>query len=245
MSDPYVVLGVARTSSDEEIKSAYRELAKKYHPDNVAKSENPTVAEVFEEKMKEINSAYDTIVTDRKNGTDSTGGTGGGGSTGSTGGNYSSAYSQGASNTGGAGSPFGNMGGSGTGYSQPKTDFADVRQMINGKRYNEAEQLLDGVPVMRRNAEWYFLRGAVLYHRGWIEQAYEHLSQAVQLDPSNAEYRSAFNVAQQQRSGAKRGGYRYDTDSNDKGCDPFSICCGLLCADSCCECCGGDLISCC
>ena len=53
--DPYVVLGVDRNASQEEIKKAYRTLAKKYHPD--ANPNNPEAAE----KMKEINAAYDQI----------------------------------------------------------------------------------------------------------------------------------------------------------------------------------------
>jgi tetratricopeptide (TPR) repeat protein len=58
MANPYTVLGIEPGATDEEVKKAYRELAKKYHPDNYADS---PLADLAEEKMKEINEAYDTI----------------------------------------------------------------------------------------------------------------------------------------------------------------------------------------
>ena len=65
MSDPYQVLGVSPSASDEEIKRAYRELVKKYHPDNY--NDNP-LADLAEAKMKEINEAYDMVVKMRTQG---------------------------------------------------------------------------------------------------------------------------------------------------------------------------------
>lgn len=80
MNDPYKVLGVSRDATDDEIKAAYRELAKKYHPDNYA--DNP-LADLVEEKMKEINEAYDTIRKERA----------AGGSSSGAGGSYGGSYS--------------------------------------------------------------------------------------------------------------------------------------------------------
>ena len=65
MKDPYAVLGVAQNASLDEVKSAYRALVKKYHPDNYV---NNPLADLAEEKMKEINEAYDTIVKQRTSG---------------------------------------------------------------------------------------------------------------------------------------------------------------------------------
>ena len=58
MMDPYQVLGVSRSASDEEIKKAYRSLSRKYHPD--ANVNNPNKAQA-EEKFKEVQQAYDQL----------------------------------------------------------------------------------------------------------------------------------------------------------------------------------------
>ena len=65
MRDPYEVLGVSKNATDDEIKNAYRELARKYHPDNY--TDNP-LSDLAADKMKEINEAYDAIVNMRRNG---------------------------------------------------------------------------------------------------------------------------------------------------------------------------------
>lgn len=65
MNDPYAVLGVSPSAGEEEIKRAYRELVKKYHPDRYV--DNP-LADLAEAKMKEINEAYDAIIRMRTQG---------------------------------------------------------------------------------------------------------------------------------------------------------------------------------
>lgn len=76
MTDPYKVLGVSRNATDEEIKKAYRELARKYHPDNYV---NNPLSDLVEEKMKEINEAYDQIQKERSETRYSGGSSGNGG----------------------------------------------------------------------------------------------------------------------------------------------------------------------
>ena len=61
--DPYEVLGVRQGASEEEIKAAYKELVKKYHPD---KYQNNPLSDLAEEKLQEVNEAYDMLM--EKNG---------------------------------------------------------------------------------------------------------------------------------------------------------------------------------
>ena len=116
MNDPYSVLGVKPDASDEEIKKAYRELARKYHPDNY---QNNPLADLAEEKMKAINEAYDAITKQRA-------GRGSGG--------YQSAYQQQGSyqrqsqSSGGA------------------SVYARARQAINLGDLGQAERLLQSAP---------------------------------------------------------------------------------------------------
>lgn len=208
MGDPYQVLGVSPSATDEQIKDAYRKLAKKYHPDQYAES---PLKDLADEKMKEINEAYDTITAQRKN----------------------AGAGQGAAYGG-----YYNVGG------RPNSGFQDVRSLIMSGRVADAEQILNGVPAERRNAEWYFLKGSVLYRRGWLEEAKDHFSRACQMDPGNAEYSAALNQAMQQGSGMY-GGYYAGGGMHHNDCNTCDLCSSLMIADCCCECMGGDLIPCC
>ncbi len=202
MKDPYSVLGVSKNATDEQIKTAYRELARKYHPDSYA--DNP-LSDLAKEKMQEINEAYDQIMNSRKH-----------------------------------------KSGSNNDYSSANSNFADVRSLIMGGRIEEAQELLDGVPPEKRDAEWYYLNGTVLYKRGWFENAYTSFATACRMDPANPEYRTAFQQMQNRRGGF--GGtnpYRSSSNMGGDGCSGCDVCSSLICADCCCECMGGDLIRCC
>ena len=63
--NPYDVLGVSPNASDEEIKRAYRELSRKYHPDSYM---NNPLADLAEEKFKQVQEAYNEIMKDRARG---------------------------------------------------------------------------------------------------------------------------------------------------------------------------------
>lgn len=228
MTDPYQVLGVSPNATDDQIKNAYRELARKYHPDNYA---NNPLADLAQEKMKEINEAYDQIQRQRKQ----------------------QSSQQGYSRQGYAGQPgynrqsYGSQGYGRQSYGgQSYSQFSDIRQLLNANRISDAEELLEGIPQPRRDAEWYYLRGRVFYVRGWLDQAYNHYARATQMNPSNAEYQNALNQLMWQRNtGRPANGYGDYRNVQYGGCSGCDICQGLICADCCCECMGGDLISCC
>lgn len=210
MSDPYSILGVSPSATDEEVKATYRELAKKYHPDRYV---NSPIADLAGEKMKEINEAYDQIVSERKQ-------------------RKSGGYSGYSGGSGYGGAAYGGNPGYGG-----STEYNDVRRMIAANRLADAEQILDGVPFDRRSAEWYYLKGTVLYRRGWLDEAFNNFTRACQIDPNNVEYRSAYNQAATQRSGMF-GGYNPNVQQYG-GCGGNDLCTTLCLADLCCNCMGG------
>ena len=157
MQDPYRVLGVSPNASEDEIKKAYRELARKYHPD----VNNGSAA--AEAKFKEVNEAYSTIMKMRREGTSGSSqshqGYGGYG-------NSSYGNSNPYGNYGGYGNygNYGNYGGYGGyggrsqgGYTQSSPRMQAVRNYIQARHFQEALHLLE--EMNERTAEWYFLAG--------------------------------------------------------------------------------------
>ncbi len=204
MNNPFEILGVSQNATDEQIREAYRFLARKYGEELEAQPDS----QFIKNKMSELDRAYDEIIMSRN------------------GGNRNSSY-------GSADSKF-------YGSYNSTADFSDIRSKIRAGRLDDAQMLLDGVPESSRTAEWYYLKGNIQQRKGWLEEAYGNFAAACRLDPDNREYKAAFDGMQNSRSG----GYR--TVQNEKRGTSFcDVCTGLLCADCCCECMGGDLISCC
>ena len=204
MNDPYQILGVSENASDEEIKKAYRELARKYHPDNY--HDNP-LADLAQEKMKEINAAYEQITKERASGKR---GSGAGGS------------SYGASGYGGYGGyqSYGGYGGSQS-YSGQSSVLQQARIAINTGNISRAEALLAN--YSDHNAEWNFLKGVVCYRRGWMDEALRYYRTAVQMDPGNAEYRQALDYMEGTDDTAYRPGGSFGTLCSGNPC--LSMCC--------------------
>ena len=199
MNDPYQILGVPETATDEEVKRAYRELARKYHPDNY--HDNP-LADLAQEKMKEINAAYEEIAKMRSGGR--SGGTSGG-------------YGNYRGSTGGYQQQYSSQSSSGSSVLQ------QVRIAINTGNISRAEALLAN--YSDHNAEWNFLRGAVCYRRGWMDEAKRYYQTACQMDPRNAEYRQALEFMERGTQSA------YRPDNGQFGTE---MCGGNPCLPLCC-----------
>lgn len=154
--DPYRILGVAPKATDDEIKKAYRNLSRKYHPD--ANINNPNKDQA-EEKFKEVQQAYQTIMKSRELGGSYTNNT------------YESrGYSGGRSNSG----------------SEDSARLQAVCIFLNARQYKQALDVLNLIQV--KTADWYYYAAiASMGLRNNIE-ALTFARQAAAMDPGNQEY---------------------------------------------------------
>lgn len=210
IQDPYSVLGVSQSASNDDIKKAYRELSRKYHPDSYV---NNPLSDLAEEKFKEVQEAYQQIMNERESGYSSS-------SSGSysNGGSYDYGYSQGNAASG---------------------DMVKVYNLLNSGRYRDALNILSG--INNRNAQWYYYSAVANMGMGNNYVGLDHARQATSMDPGNQEYRAFLNRIQNTSMQYNNMGRQYGRGGNDDVCD---TCMKLWCADTMCECMGGDCIPC-
>ncbi len=175
--DPYEILGLKRGASDDEIKKAYKEKAKKYHPDL-----NNNSAEAAE-MMKKVNDAYDTLINHKNTSS------------------YSSSSYQRKSQSYGSEDPFGwyTSYGQGFYYGFDENDFnrrygdgpsiARARALYNAREFSRCLSELQRIPSSGRNAEWYFISSLAKRSTGRNKEAIEDITRACEMDPSNSQYR--------------------------------------------------------
>ncbi|MCM1128192.1 MAG: DnaJ domain-containing protein [Lachnospiraceae bacterium] len=240
MRDPYEVLGITRSASEEEIKKAYKALSRKYHPD--ANINNPRKDEA-EEKFKEIQQAYQQIMKERTEGY-----------------NYRSqgSYRQTSQNSGGFGGfgdfgDFGSFGGfggfgsawggsQGTGYEEDNYLRAAGNYVRNGY-YKEARTVLDGMEEGARSARWYYY--SALTHAGLGNQvaALEHARRAEAMEPGNRDYSNLVYQFENGGSWYRQRQYSYGQPYTSGNGLCLKLCLANLICNLCCGggglCCGG------
>lgn len=218
MIDPYQVLGIPRNASEEDIKKAYRQKAKQYHPDL-----NPGDAEAAR-KMNEVNEAYDMLKNpakyERKRAQEEqqnayrrqT--------------SYRSGYSSGYADQSDDQSGYGYGGFYGFNFedlfggfsrynrqSQQMTsepgdspELSRAIHAINTGRFSEAVYILSQMTSSYRNARWYYVSAVAYQGNGDHERAYQMIQKAVQADPNNRMYQQLMQqYSQYSESG---GGFR-------------------------------------
>ena len=221
VQDPYKVLGVSPDASDEEIKKAYRDLAKKYHPDM-----NPGDAHAAE-KMNEINDAYDRI----KSGDVGPASYGPGGGTAYQ--QYSAQDPYGWSSWTGW-SPYGDpFGGAQQRQQYERSEYTAAKSYIRNGMYKEALTALSGVPLAERDGKWYYLHAGANMYLGNKIAALESAKKAVEIEPDNEEYRTL--LAQLQSGGDF---YRSYATNYRSGFAPDRLCMTLCAANMCLNCMG-------
>lgn len=166
MTDPYRVLGVSESATNEEIKKAYRRLSRQYHPDANINNPNKDEAEM---KFKEVQQAYEQIIKERE---------------------YGSSYTNGERQ----GSGYGNYGGFG-GFGQENRRqesprMQAVRNYLNSGHFAEALHVLSEITEAERDGNWYFYSAFANIQVGNSILALDHARRAVQMEPDNMQFRS-------------------------------------------------------
>lgn len=200
--NPYKVLGVSENASQEEIRKAYLALVKKYHPD---KYTDEGMKELANEKLKEINQAYEILVKKKDEPRSQQG--------------YSQqGYSQ-----------QNYWRGQGSYSGEYQSEFARARSYLSQNNLNAAKAILDNIPL--HNGEWNYLYGVIHFRMGWYNQARQYLSEACRQNPNNSEYRNAYESLLRNGSPYTQGGM----DMGGHDCDVCDLCSACMCMNCLCN----------
>ncbi len=235
-SDPYAVLGVSRTATEEEIKKAYRTLSRKYHPD--ANVNNPH-KELAEEKFKQIQAAYQQVMKEKTEGY-SDYGSGSYGQSSAYGNTYSNGYGSAYGGYRSGNTYYGGFGGwsnpnNNTGYETDQRIRAAGNYIRSGY-FREARTTLDGMEETVRDARWYYYSAVAHHGMGNTVSALDHARRAAAMEPNNPEYLMLVNRLE-------NGGTWYSARQTTYGYPQAggnSLCLKLCIANLICNiCCGG------
>ncbi len=247
IDDPYKVLGLEHGASQEEIKKAYRRLAKQYHPD--LHPDDPKA----NEKMNEINEAYDMLTNPEKYAAkraqqqqSQNRQQGYGSSAGQQ--QYGRQSYQNRQGYGGWSSDFGfnfedlfgfGFAGQQRASTQPAAEPGDSPEIrraveaINSGRCQEAIRILTNIPSTGRNARWYYLSALANHPLGNHVQAVDQIQQAAQKDPQNPTYNQLLRQFRQAGQTYERNAQGFDMHTVDMG----KVCLGLCAMQLLCGCC--------
>lgn len=214
--DAYSVLGITSEATFTEIDEAYRILNMKYKSDRFLEGEAGTIAT---KKLEDLELAYAECRERAK---------------------------------------------SKATYESPLNKFDSVSSLIKNGSIDEAQSKLDEIEF--RDANWHYYQSIIYYKKNWLDDSKKQLEICVSLEPNTSKYANAlsrlnedmaksnpFNQTNNQQGqnryehtqNQQRAGYAQPTrgQANSKAC--CDTCCCLMWMDTCCECCGGDCISCC
>ena len=229
--DYYEVLGLERNADDAAIKRAYRQMAKKYHPDV-----NPGDKSA-EEKMKEVNAAYDAIKNGTANqyGAQGASGQGGYGNYGYGGYSGFGGYGQGGWQTY-TWDPFRGWTAYGS-QQQTRQDPEETNELRAARNYIAARHYAEALHVLSniadRTAKWYYYSAIANAGQGNRILALEHARQACRMDPGNAEYETYLDELERGGNTYRQaGGYR---QGPDVGRYCFSLCLFNMFLNLCCR----------
>ena len=231
--DPYKILGIPATATDDEVKKAYKQLAKKYHPDMNVGASN---IKELEQKFKQVQEAYNLIMDAREKGYDPR-----------------QPHNQNSAGSGGNYDPFGGSDpfdpfrwfneSFGGGYSyqrkqyQGPLEYQAAERYLEAGHFFEARNVLSSIPESSRNARWYYLSALANAGLGNNTQARQQAETACRMDAENDEYRYLYeqlsgSARQYNQRGGGYGGFGgYGNFGGGNGCPiggGLGDCCGCI-----------------